>query len=66
MRVEILLKQIRVEKNISLRKLSEITGISKGHLSRIENGETMPTILTIERIAVALKVDSKKLYKTIL
>ena len=66
MRIEILLKKVREEKNISLQRLSEITGMSKGHLSRVENGETMPTILTIERIAVALKVDSKELYKTIL
>ena len=66
MRIEILLRKIREEKNVSLKRLSDMTGISKGHLSRIETGETMPTVLTIERIAVALKVDSKKLYKTIL
>ena len=66
MRIEILIKKVRKEKNISLRKLCRMTGISSGHLSRIENGETMPTILTIERIAIALKVDSKELYKTIL
>ncbi len=65
MRIEILIKKVREEKGITLSKLCELTGMSKGHLSRIENGETMPTILTIERIAVALKVDSKKLYKTI-
>ena len=66
MRIEILLRKVREEKNISLQRLSEITGLSKGQLSRIENGETMPTILSIERIAIALKVDSKELYKTIL
>lgn len=66
MRIEMLLKQVREEKNMSLQRLSQLTGMSKGHLSRIENGETMPTILTIERIAIALKVDSKQLYKTIL
>lgn len=65
MRIEILIRKIREEKGISIIQLSKMTGISKGHLSRIENQETMPTILTIERIAVALKVDSKELYKTI-
>lgn len=65
MRIEILLRERREEKGISINQLSKMTGISKGHLSRIENQETMPTILTIERIAIALKVDSKKLYKTI-
>ena len=65
MRIEILIRKIREEKGISINQLSKMTGISKGHLSRIENQETMPTILTIERIAIALKVDSKELYKTI-
>lgn len=65
MRIEILIRKIREEKNISLQRLAQMTGISKGHLSRIENQETMPTILTIERIAIALKVDSKELYETI-
>lgn len=65
MRIEILIRQVREEKNISLLKLAKMAGISKGHLSRIENQETMPTILTLERIAMALKVDSKELYKTI-
>lgn len=65
MRIEILIRKVREEKSISLQRLAQMTGISKGHLSRIENQETMPTILTIERIAIALKVDSKELYKTI-
>lgn len=65
MRIEILIRNMRKEKGISIVQLSKMTGISKGHLSRIENQETMPTILTIERIAAALKMDSKKLYKVI-
>ncbi len=65
MRIEILIRQVRESKNISLLKLAKMSGLSKGHLSRIENQETMPTILTLERIAIALKVDSKELYKTI-
>lgn len=65
MRIEILIRNVREEKGISINQLSNMTGISKGHLSRIENQETMPTILTLERIAIALKVDSKELYKTI-
>ena len=44
MRIEILIKKVREEKGITLSKLCELTGMSKGHLSRIENGETMPTI----------------------
>ena len=66
MRIEILIRKVREERKISILELSKMTGLSKGHLSRIENGETMPTILTSERIALALKVNSKELYKTII
>ena len=65
MRIEFLIRQVRKERNISLAKLAQITGISKGHLSKIENQETMPTVITLERIALALKIDIKKLYKVI-
>lgn len=65
MRIEFLIRQIREERNISLISLAKMVGISKGHLSRIENQETMPTVLTLERIAIALKVNAKELYKVI-
>ena len=65
MRVEILLKEIRKEKNITLDELSKMTGMSKGHLSKIERRETEPTITSLARIALALNVDITKLYKII-
>lgn len=63
MEIKILLKEIREEKNITLRKLSEITGISKSHLSYIERGEKEPSLSIIIRIAVALNIDEKDLYE---
>lgn len=63
MRVEILLREVREEKNISLRRLAEITGISASQLSKIERQESEPTISTLVRIALALKIDIQKLYK---
>ena len=65
MRVEILLREIRKEKNITLDELSKMTGMSKGHLSKIERRETEPTITSLARIALALNVDITKLYKII-
>lgn len=65
MRVEILLREIRKERKITLDQLSKLTGMSKGHLSRIERKETEPTITSLARIALALKVDIKELYKII-
>lgn len=63
MRVEILLREIREEKSISLRKLSELTNISVSQLSKIEKNESEPTISTLIRISLALKTDIKNLYK---
>lgn len=63
MEIKILLKEIREEKNITLRKLSEITGISKSHLSYIERGEKEPSLSIIIRIAIALNIDEKELYE---
>ena len=63
MRVEILLKEIRLKKNISLRELEKKSGISKSHLNAIERQEKEATISTLIRIAKALGVQIDELYK---
>ena len=63
MKIEILVKKIRLEKNMTLETLSQLSGISKGHLSKIERQERDPKISTMIQIALALKVDIKELYK---
>lgn len=60
MRVEILLREIREEKSISLRKLSELTNISVSQLSKIERNESEPTISTLIRISFSIKNRHKK------
>ena len=63
MRVEILIRQKRQKKGYTIDKLAELANMSKGHLSRIERGETEPTISTLARVAMALKVKVNELYK---
>ncbi len=63
MHIEIKLREIRKSRHISLDKLSELTHISKSHLSNIERGEKEPTLSILIRIALALKIDEKELYK---
>ena len=63
MRVIILLKDIRKERNISLEQLSKMTGISKSHLNYIEKQEKEPTLSVIVRIAKALNIDETDLYR---
>jgi transcriptional regulator with XRE-family HTH domain len=50
------LKRLRAERQISLDRLAELTGVSKSMLGQIERGETSPTITTIWKIANGLKV----------
>ena len=63
MKIEILLKQIRLEKGMTLETLSQLSGISKGHLSKIERQEREPKISTLILIAKALKVDVNNSYR---
>jgi len=50
------IRNIRLAKGYSLDKLSVETGLSKGYLSLIENGEKNPTISTLVKIAFGLNV----------
>lgn len=66
MKIKILIKEARLAQNMSLATLSKLSGISKGHLSKIEREERESKIGTLIQIAMALKVDIKELYKVIL
>ena len=50
------LKRIRQEKNLSLDKLADLTGVSKSMLAQIERGESSPTISVVWKIASGLKM----------
>ena len=63
MKVEILLKQVRLEKGMTLETLAQLSGISKGHLSKIERQERVQKISTLVLFAGALKVNVNDLYK---
>jgi transcriptional regulator with XRE-family HTH domain len=48
------LRELRVERNMSLGDLSDAAEVSKGHLSSIEHGLAAITIQTISRLAKGL------------
>lgn len=60
--IEILIKQIRKEKNITLEELSKTSGISKTHINDIENNKKEPTLSVAIAIAKALKVQLTDLF----
>lgn len=63
MRVEILLKEKRKERNLTLAQLSDRTGISTTHINDIENNIKEPSISMMIRIAKALDLKIEDLYK---
>lgn len=63
MHIEILLKQVRQKKNITLSRLSEKSGISTTHINDIENNIKGPSLLVMISLAKALDVEITELYK---
>lgn len=63
LRIEMLIRQIREEKNMSLDELSKKSNVSKAHLSYIERNEKEPSISVLVKISKALSVEVKDLYK---
>ena len=63
--VKIKIKSIRRSKGYTIRQLSEMSGISKSQIARIENGEQSPTIDTLCEIAKALGVSANDTYEYI-
>ena len=48
--------EIRKNKGLTLAQLGDVTGLSKGLLSRIENNQVSPPIATLSKIARGLEV----------
>ena len=54
--MKILLDKIMLSKNLTIRQVSNLTGISKSSIQRIMNNEISPSADTLERLAKGLKV----------
>lgn len=54
--MKILLAKIMYEKNLSVRQVSTMTGISKSTISRIMNGDVSPSADALEALAKGLKI----------
>ena len=54
--MKILLWKVRNEKGLSLRELSELSGVSKTEIADIEGGDRIPRTNTLCALAKALNV----------
>lgn len=59
------IKNIRLQKKISISKLSQITNISRTYIRDLENNKKLnPTLAVLHSIALALNVNIKDLFYT--
>jgi transcriptional regulator with XRE-family HTH domain len=56
------LRALREEKNLSQGDIEKRTGLLRCYISRVENGHTVPTVETLEKMARALEVPMYKLF----
>lgn len=54
--MKILLDKIMLSKNLTIRQVSNMTGISKSSIQRIMNNEISPSADTLELLAKGLKI----------
>lgn len=57
------IKEIRKQKGITQKQLAKISGVSASEIGYIENNERQPTLLTMCRLAKALKVSISELFE---
>jgi|SRR5580692_1021110 transcriptional regulator with XRE-family HTH domain len=56
------LKDLRTQKNLSQGDVEKRTGLLRCYISRVENGHTVPSVDTLERMAQALQVPMYRLF----
>ena len=63
MHIEILIREVRRQKGMTISGLSRKSGVSAAHLSDIEKDFKSPSLLVMVRIAKALDVEMTDLYR---
>ena len=51
------IRNMRREKGLSQGEMQKRTGILRSYLSRVENGHTVPSFATLQRLATAMEVN---------
>ena len=56
------LKALRAQKNMSQGDMEKRTGLLRCYISRVENGHTIPSVDTLEKMARALEIPMYRLF----
>lgn len=57
------LKQIRLSNNLTLADVSEMTGVARSTLSKIENHQLSPTFQVVQKLVEGLSIDIPQLFR---
>lgn len=60
-----IISKLRTEKNYTQKVMAELAGMTRGHLSDIENGRQVPTLEVIFKLSDALQIPAHKIVKKI-
>ncbi|MEN8888448.1 MAG: helix-turn-helix transcriptional regulator, partial [Celeribacter marinus] len=58
------MRALRHRMSMTLRQVSEASGVSVGYISQVERGNATPTLGTLNQIAQALNVDTGYFVRT--
>jgi transcriptional regulator with XRE-family HTH domain len=56
------LKALRAQKSLSQGEIEKRTGLLRCYISRVENGHTVPSVDTLEKMARALEIPMYRLF----
>lgn len=59
------IKEYRLEKKLTIQELADRCNVSKGYISQVENGRTVPSLPVIFNIIVALDMEVGQFFKDI-
>lgn len=55
------LSRIRKEQRYTQRELAELAGLNSNYYAKVERGDGMPSLKTIHKLAIALKVTATEI-----
>ncbi len=58
------MRELRIERDLSIRALAEKSGLNVNTLSMIENAKTSPSVSTLQQVATALDVPINAFFET--
>lgn len=58
------LRQLREEKNLSQGDIEHKTGLLRCYISRVENGHTVPSVETLEKLSRAMDMELWQIFAT--